>query len=171
MSDSAFARVCALGKKKGLLWLVALLVLGGLLLLLSAPEGQSRTQTPSRDYEAYVTDLEARVADLVSGVSGAGEAQVMLTVDSFYSYEYAWDSTVRHTASDSHTEEERTQTLVLSAESTGARTPVLLRVREPAVRGVVVVCSGGGEPAVQRKVISLIGALFDLGADRICVTN
>lgn len=39
----------------------------------------------------------------------------------------------------------------------------------PKVLGVTVLCEGGGRTAVKARISELVGALFDVGANRICI--
>ncbi len=39
----------------------------------------------------------------------------------------------------------------------------------PRPCGIGVVCTGGGDPAVAARLVELLSAAFDLGANRICV--
>lgn len=40
----------------------------------------------------------------------------------------------------------------------------------PRPCGIGVVCTGGHDPAVVERLVALLSAAFDLGANRICVT-
>ena len=39
----------------------------------------------------------------------------------------------------------------------------------PRVLGVTVICEGGGSPEVRERISSAMKALFDIGANRVCV--
>jgi len=42
-------------------------------------------------------------------------------------------------------------------------------VCQPQVRGVAVLCEGGGDARVAARITEIVGALLDLPSNRICV--
>ena len=42
---------------------------------------------------------------------------------------------------------------------------------EPKVRGVVIVCGGGDDPAVRARVLEAVTKALDIGADKVCITK
>ena len=175
MGDSPMARVRGIFKQKKLLLLALLFALGVLLLLFSgAREGETETVSSQNNFDeaAYTQMLEEKVSALISSVEGAGQARVMLTMESFFTEHYALDRTSTERISEGGSEErEEGSTVVLETGKGGIKSPIIQSVSLPRVRGVSVVCTGGGEPSVQMKIISLVQALFDLNANRISVTN
>ena len=61
--------------------------------------------------------------------------------------------------------EQSRQTHVLLEDGTALEETTCL----PAVRGVAVVCDGGGNVEVEVRITALVSALLDLPANRICV--
>ena len=53
-------------------------------------------------------------------------------------------------------------------EYSGSR---IISVSPPRVLGVGVVCEGGGSGEVSERITDAVGALFDIGANRISVTK
>jgi stage III sporulation protein AG len=47
----------------------------------------------------------------------------------------------------------------------------VISVTPPRVLGVGVVCEGGGSAGVSERITEAIAALFDIGANRICVVK
>ena len=66
---------------------------------------------------------------------------------------------------DTKTEEE---TVLLDGESRES-SPYVVQEIEPQIEGIVVVCSGGDSPAMQREIISAISALFPVESHKIKV--
>ena len=58
--------------------------------------------------------------------------------------------------------------VVISAGS-GVEGTVTLQQLSPQFQGALVVCSGGGEPTVQLRLVEAVSALTGLGADKISV--
>ena len=101
--------------------------------------------------------LEARLAELIAQVEGAGQTTVMVTLESTEERIYATDTRTGQDQSQ--------QTHVLLEDGTALEETTCL----PAVRGVAVVCDGGGNVEVEVRITALVSALLDLPANRICV--
>ena len=71
------------------------------------------------------------------------------------------------TVDEGRTEAEVTN-VVISAGS-GVEGTVTLQQLSPQFQGALVVCSGGGEPTVQLRLVEAVSALTGLGADKISV--
>ena len=65
-------------------------------------------------------------------------------------------------------EESSTSTVVVSTGS-GTEDAVVLQQVYPQYQGVLVVCPGGGDPAVCLKLVDAVSALTGLGADKISI--
>lgn len=136
--------------------------LAGLLLLavsawLPAESPAAPQSVQSEAYADYAAQLEARLTELIARVDGAGKTAVMVTLESDSERIYATDT-----------------------DRDGASTHVLLgsggdglveTVQTPQVRGVAVVCEGGGSPAVQSRVTALVETLTGVGANHITVAK
>lgn len=143
--------------------------MGMLLLCASAWLPDSGQETVSASLEsttdaAYEQRLEQRLSALISELSGAGDTAVMVTLETGQTTRYA---------ADSRTESDSGVSAVSSAQETehifSGTQPVVESVAPPQVRGVAVLCQGGGDPAVQRRVTELVCALTGVGANRVTV--
>lgn len=59
--------------------------------------------------------------------------------------------------------------MVIISNGSGVEQAVLVQQHYPAFRGAVVVCDGGGDPAVQLLITQAVSDLTGLGSDRILV--
>lgn len=122
---------------------VALIVGAALILFLSlGGRGSGETEAASRPYEdrsAYEAELERRLTDILSEIEGIGELSVMVTLDTSEQNEY------------------------------GKSGEMLLSVKMPQVRGVIVVCGGGDSVIVQEKVIRAVTGVFAVSSTRVSV--
>ncbi len=173
MSETArerWRRLFAAQKEKKLVWLVALGLCGMLLIALSEWLPRDVADEPSLSVAvssaAVETALEERITALVSQVAGVGSCHVLVTLESGSRYVYAAEQSYsvdenRHAASE--------KTLLVETD-TG---PVGLLVAElqPTVKGVAVVCAGGGDPTVCERVTNLICAAFNISSGRVCVVK
>ncbi len=131
--------------------------------LLGAPGGGAdgadgaAAQTEVYTVSAYQAELEARLADLIGQLAGAGEATVMITLENGEEKIYALDTQAGQTQSQ--------QTHVLLDDGSALEETVYL----PTVCGVAVVCDGGGDVRVAARITALVSALLDVPSNRICV--
>ena len=106
---------------------------------------------------AYQAQLEQRLEKLISQMDGAGKTAVMVTLETGEESIYAVDTQ--------------------SSEMQSQNTHVLLKdgsaltetVYQPQIRGVAVLCDGGGDVRVAARITEMVGALLDLPSNRICV--
>ena len=115
-------------------------------------------EAPGQTAASYQAGLEQRLASLIGQVEGAGEATVMITLESGEERIYATDT---RTGGD----QSQQKTHVLLEDGTALEETTYL----PTVCGVAVVCDGGGDVGVEARITALVSALLDVPANRICV--
>lgn len=144
-------------------------ILGVILLVLGSRGGKktetvappSSTQsTPSA--EEYRRGLETRMETLCGCVEGVGTVRVEVMLEGGYEYVYATDKKI--------TSGGETTSFVILGRGDG-ESLVYLTERPPAIRGIGVVCTGGGDPAVRQEITSLLSATFGVGSNKIYVTG
>lgn len=144
---------------------VLLLAIGvGALLLLLPSEGGEQTRRVEETGQSASFDLEGfeqRLSQVLSQVAGAGEVQVLLTLNG---------SGRTILAQDLERDGERSSVShVTVGQGSGNQEPVALQTMAPEFRGALVVCPGGEDPRVCLALIQAVSALTGLGADRITV--
>ncbi len=150
--------------------LLVLLGVAGILLIAgsellprrSSAEDSTAPATASLSGAQVEQALEERITALLSRTAGVGRCQVMVTLERSAQFVYAADRT---TAADTSSE----KTLMVQTDAG----PVGLLVTEvqPAVRGVAIICDGGGDGAVQERVRALVTAALDIPSRRVCVAK
>ena len=125
--------------------------------LLPAKAEPAAASTAPQEAAAYQNSLEDRLETLISQMDGAGKTTVMLTLETGEETIYALDT------QSGQMQEQQTHVL-LEDGSALAET-----VYQPQVRGVAVLCDGGGDVRVAARITEMVGALLDLPANRICV--
>ena len=106
---------------------------------------------------AYQTQLEQRLEKLISQMSGAGKTTVMVTLETGEEAVYALDTQSGDLQSQN--------THVLLDDGSALTEPVC----QPQIRGVAVLCDGGGDVRVAARITELLTSLLDLPSNRICV--
>jgi len=158
--------------------------LAGLLLLCvtSLPSGgrsPSGAQNPAQesiriDLTAYEQQLERRLGEIIGAIAGAGEARVMLTLESgsepIYAVQGKTDS--KHSYSDSATEEtlSANKEYVIIGSGAGEQ-GLVLKMMEPQVRGVAVICRGGDDLFVRQAIVEAVTAVLGIGSNKVSVAK
>jgi len=126
------------------------------------------------DLTAYERQLEERLCGIVSAIAGAGEARVMLTLDCgsepIYAVQGKTDS--RHSFSDSGSEESLSankEYVIIGSGASGQG--LILKMVEPQVRGVAVICQGGDDLIVRQAVVEAVTAVLGVGSNKVSVAR
>ena len=124
-----------------------ILIAGGIIILLIALSGlgggskEAASATTGYELSEYEKKLEERLVDILSGIEGAGKIDVMVTLDTAEENEY------------------------------GKTKDMLLSVKAPCVRGVIVVCDGGNSVIVKEKITKAVSGVFGISTTRVSVIN
>lgn len=170
----------------------AILILTGILLMVAAiptgerkekkPEAQMgkeadlQDMTPQKD---YAKELEVRLKNALSRINGAGQVEVMITLEDMGESVVEKDQTddnsdLKETDSQGGVREEKkaqtTRTTVFGEEG-DARTPFVGKEKTPRVSGVLVVAEGGEDTAVRQNISEAVMALFQIDVNRIKVVK
>lgn len=130
--------------------------------------------------QEYVTKLEQNLTELVSSIKGAGESKVMVTLESseqnIYATEERQNKEATEDRSDGQTSKKKEsdgleKKYITIKDSDGSEKALSVTQIQPTVKGVVVVCQGGDDPAVQKKVIDAIRTALNITAKRVYVTR
>lgn len=133
----------------GILLGVVLLLMGSLQPTGREAEGES---SPAAETEAYVRALEEKIRDFCSRVEGVGSVSVTVSLESGYRRVYGRESGT-----------------YLSVASLSGGNTVCLSEEPPVIGGIAIVCDGGGDAEVRRRLIGLLRAAYGIGANKIYI--
>lgn len=157
----------AVGNNKKLLLLAGCGLLGLLLLIWGGGGfGASRgaSSTPDRqDLAEYSAGVERSIERLCASVSGVSDVTAAVTLKSGFEYVYATNS---QSKSDGGGEVKYITVGSGSGEGT-----VYITERLPEIAGIGIVCRGGSDPAVVKKLISLVCAAYGITSNKIYITG
>jgi len=133
-------------------------------------------QTQLLSADEYTTQMETKLTDIVGSISGAGSCKVMVTLENGIQYVYAQEEkssenkTQDNTNSTTRTEEsvDRQKSYIIVDSGSGKQALVVTEV-QPTVKGVVVVCQGGGNLSVQQQIINAVTTALDVNSTKVCV--
>lgn len=168
--DGWLKRWRTLSRDKVMRLLVIVGLVGILLIALSelpscekAEKSTSVTLTETQVEQA----LEKRITALLREVEGVGSCRVMVTLESGTQTVYAAD-TVSSTGADGAAS--LSESYLTVDTDTGPVGLLLTRI-QPTVKGVAVVCDGGGDTAVCQRVIQVVSTAFHISERRVCVVK
>ena len=141
----------------------------------SAGGGKNPAQESVRvDLTAYEQQLEERLCGIIGSIAGAGETRVMLTLDCgsepVYAVQGKTDS--KHNYADSNSEESisANKEYVIIGSGAGEQ-GLVLKMLEPRVRGVAVICQGGDDLIVRQAVVEAVTAVLGVGSNKVSVAR
>lgn len=164
--------------------LVAVLATGVMLILLgNAFFGQGKSSSTvskplvqnSKEDESDSTeyeDLENRMTELFSSISGAGNVRVMITFKTGSEMVVAQEEKVEESASAESggktKQEHSSETKVVLLDGTGSsNTPLVLKEKAPEIEGVVIVAQGGDDIFVKEALTRGAEVLLNVPAHKV----
>ncbi len=172
---SGFPAKSKLGKKGTAA--VLILILGIAALVLSeltdsrtASADTAETTSENVNFSDYTESLENRLTSIISAMNGVGRVKVMVTIASGSENIYLRDSNSgeSHDA-DGKSNIDRKDEYVIVDDGKGEN-GIIVRVAEPEIRGVAVVCDGARNEAVVSQIVDAVTALLDISSARVSVT-
>lgn len=172
-----------LSADKKTMFIVLAGIIGVLILVASEfiPEGEKAKEDEEEiqvseynieNHYEYAEMLEKKLADLISSIEGAGTTKVMLTLESSSEAVYAQNDKTDMESDDENSEKiSKENDYVLIKTDSSKEEALLLKIIQPEVKGVAVVCEGGDSIYVQQKIIETISAVFDINSSKIKVTK
>lgn len=153
--------------------LLILAAVVGVLIICFSDGGEDTNKTDSygnlTELELYAESLEKRLEAVVEAIDGAGDAKVMITLESSFEKIYANNARLEEKGGEAGKTTEKE--IVLAGTGASIEEPILLKEMCPKVKGVVVVCSGAGESNVERKIKDAAIALFGVSELKVYVTK
>lgn len=141
-----------------------ILLLGvGLMLIPTGETARKETDAPA--VAADDVSMEDRLAEILSRMEGVGKTDVMLT----YAMGEETIFETREDSSISDSSEGYSREPVIISGSDRAEQGLIQQVIPPVFRGAIVVCQGGGSPAVRLAIVEAVSDVTGLTADRITV--
>lgn len=154
------------------LMLVGLLALGGVLLLCLGGSGDADTDTSCTEaassrheqLEDYTEQLRREIAALCSRVEGVSDVSVAVSLECGYEFVYATDTKSELGGASG-------QVKYVTVGNGSSEQAVYLTELLPRISGIGVVCRGGSEPEVVRRLTALLSAAYNIGSNKIYVTG
>ena len=156
---------------------VMLIVMIGVVLLLwpngsriAEQTGQKTASSPTSGSE-QMQDLQEAMEEILSKISGVGQVQVLLTLDSDGERQLAQNTQLSYRGDTAAPEDYSRNSETVLAENGSGEESIITRQIYPTYRGALVVCQGGDQAEVQLAVIHAVSSLTGLSSDRIAVAK
>lgn len=134
-----------------------IILVAGVLLMIFPDTGRQQPE-PVLAEAAVPKDLEMRLSEILSQISGVGRAEVLLTEE--YGLETIYQTDTGQNSSDKDT--------VILTDSSRAQYGLVKQIRPPGYRGAVVVCKGADRASVRLAVVEAVMRATGLSSD--CIT-
>lgn len=164
--------------KKGFGIIIALGIIG--ILLIGASEWfandeikSSKSSSQELSVNQYIKMLEEKTEKMLLSVEGAGKCKIMITAATSAAQQYAVDESISNDNEKSSQEnrdksENQTQIVMIEGEN-GRKQALVVKVIEPEIRGVLVLCEGADNPTINEKVTQAVKTVLGVTSNKICV--
>lgn len=129
------------------------------------------------EQEQYIKEMEAKAESLLSGVNGAGQVKVMITLRA--TSEQVVEKNMPVTRSQTSEQDSQggsrmvsefaTEDATVYRKGNGYEEPYVVKTLSPSVEGVVVVAEGAGNGEVSKNLSEAVQILFGVEAHRVKV--
>lgn len=160
-------------KRDKKLLIIFILAVSGIVLLLFSEVFDDEKIKNDKDVvmtnENYADMIENKLAEIISSVDGAGRTEVMVTIETGEENVYA-----RQVKTDEEKSENKNSTnyeyeYIVIKSGSSTENGMLLKVIEPNIRGVAIVCDGGDNAAIRENIINIVSAVLDIKTNKISV--
>ncbi len=158
---------------------VAAGILGLIIIFLSSfIPGEKTTEIIEQPSESVSVDykqaLEKELEEILGNIEGAGRVKVMVTLDAMGEDVFAVDKSESASAETTDSSGGRTQRseeneYVIIRSKDGSEQAVLKKQRLPEVRGVLIVCEGGGSAVVRERVTAAAATALGTAVSNVAV--
>lgn len=154
----------------------------GMALILASefwPGQRPPVRPPKPRAEDFLEKTEAKLADVVGSIQGAGKCRIMVTLENGVEYVYATQQKVntdRQEGTDGNSSklnqrDDTEESIVIVETENGRGRGCWVTELQPTVKGVVIVCEGGDQPLVQQRVTDAVTIALNISSKRVCVTK
>ena len=140
------------------------------------PESKETKSVSINYYENYKAEMEKQIKAILSSVKGAGEVEVMITLESgretiYVQQEKRVDDQELSTDNEESQQSTRNsyENEIVMIEENNQKQALVEKVLEPVVQGIVVVCSGADDVSVVSDITNAVCVALNITSNRVCV--
>ena len=161
-----------IGKKNIILVAIAVLIM--VLLLVSEFLTPENTENISKEnteiYSSqYIEKTEKELEALLENISGAGEVEVMITLENCYENVFAKGYSEKNDNKTDSQKSESEEEYIIIKNGSNNEECLVVKVLQPTVKGVAVIAQGAGNTQVKNAITQTVCALFDISTAKVSV--
>ena len=111
----------------------------------------------------YISDIENKIRSMTEKITGSADVSVIVSAESGTEYVYVFN--------ESGAGEKSLREYITVKNEGGRYELVLAKEVYPEIKGVSIVCPGGDDSRVQRKILDSISTAFGISKNRICIVG
>lgn len=124
--------------------------------------------------------LEKNLENIISGIQGAGDSKVLITLETGTETVYATEERNNNEASEDKSSGEITRKkesndcekkFITVKDSEGTEHALAITEIEPKIKGVVIICPGGDDMLVKKRIVEATTTAFNIKSMQVCVTK
>ena len=139
----------------------------------SEQQTKQTEQTEQKQYHIE-QEIEKRLEYIFSNMEGVGQVKVMVTMKNTKASvlakeerkEYSFTEEGQNKKTQSQKEE---NTIVMTEDNRGTRTPVIVQEKMPEIEGIVIVAEGGEDARIAQMLSEASQALLNVPAHKVAV--
>ena len=106
---------------------------------------------------------------ILEKIDGAGEVEVMITLESCYENVYAKGYSTQSDVDEAGAQSQITEEYVIVKNGSSTEECLVVKVYEPKIKGVAVVAEGADNAQVKKAITDTVCALFDISSNKVSV--
>ena len=118
----------------------------------------TKSDTETYEENGYVSELERKLTDIISSIEGAGRVKVMITLENSEENVYAVDIN----------ESKNEYVLIKTSSDEGG---LLLKIIQPKIRGVAIVCDGGEISKVKMRILDAACSAMGISSSKVSISK
>lgn len=141
-----------------------------ILLIYFIPGNTAQGKTVQSRSEIETADDAQRLAEVLSGIKGAGKVEVMITYESDGELVPAYQKEENENRSSNGTQESyslSSSNKIVTVYEQGTTTALILMKKKPQVKGVIVIAQGASDLTVRMSLSQAVRTVLQVSADRV----
>ena len=111
----------------------------------------------------YIERIENKIRSMTEKITGSSDVSVIVSAENGTEYVYVFNE-------DTGTQSSSREYITVKSES-GRYELVLAKEVYPEIKGVSIVCPGGDNSSVQRKIMESVSVALGISKNRICIVG
>lgn len=126
------------------------------------------------DLNAYISDYEKRMEDMLSQIAGAGKCKVTLTISEGPENIYASESKTsvdKKNNSEAKEDEKKDSEdkVIIMRDKSGGEKALIQKTLVPKITGAVIICDGADDINISENIINAVSVMLDIKSNKVCV--